>query len=317
MSGDIVKDLFERKLKEQLNQKKLSSESTSPKGKSVQDVLNDLKEIERRGAQGGEVDAPESLNLQKVEFEEKTDDELSELAKNSLASKYNTKKQSTNDSFEKQIDNLLKQSEENKKQAESQKESVNEIFDNSIKETENQALKRGLARSSVIIGQVANLEGSRANELANILKDINDNLTYTENKISELENEKERALDDLDIEYAMELNEKIQSVKDDYNKQKQQAIEFNNNVEKLEAEYKLKLDDQKLQRQKQTTELKDKYGVDYAKEQIKDNQYEYMKNYVDSIDKDYAIDLLTRNKEFENLMGSNRYKQLLAYLEAK
>ena len=42
-----------------------------------------------------------------------------------------------------------------------------------------------------------------------------------------------------------------------------------------------------------------------------------MKNYVDSIDKDYAIDLLTRNKEFENLMGSNRYKQLLAYLEAK
>ena len=240
MSGDIVKDLFERKLKEQLNQKKLSSESTSPKGKSVQDVLNDLKEIERRGAQGGEVDAPESLNLQKVEFEEKTDDELSELAKNSLASKYNTKKQSTNDSFEKQIDNLLKQSEENKKQAESQKESVNEIFDNSIKETENQALKRGLARSSVIIGQVANLEGSRANELANILKDINDNLTYTENKISELENEKERALDDLDIEYAMELNEKIQSVKDDYTKQKQQAIEFNNDVEKLEAEYNVK-----------------------------------------------------------------------------
>ena len=74
---------------------------------------------------------------------------------------------------------------------------------------------------------------------------------------------------------------------------------------------------QKTQRQKQTTTLKEEYGVDYAKEQIKDSQYEYLKKYLESLDRSYAIDLLKNNKEFEGILGTNRYNLLLNYISAE
>ena len=131
--------------------------------------------------------------------------------------------------------------------------------------------------------------------------------------MSELEEEKNKALDNLDIEYALELAGEIENVKNQYNKQRQQAIEFNNNVEKLEAEYKLKLEDQKLQNKKQLALIKDQYGADYLKEQIRNSQYDYLKNYLDSLDKSYAVDLLTGYKEFLDILGQSRYDLLLSY----
>ena len=57
--------------------------------------------------------------------------------------------------------------------------------------------------------------------------------------MAKLEAEKETALNNLDIEYAIELDNGIIKIKDDYQKAQKEAIEFNNNVEKLKAQYKL------------------------------------------------------------------------------
>ena len=89
--SNTIKDLLDEKIKERANKSALEKVSASSlKDKSANEVINDLKEIERKGAQGDNLDAPESLNLQKVEFEEKTDEDINELAKNSLESKYKT-----------------------------------------------------------------------------------------------------------------------------------------------------------------------------------------------------------------------------------
>ena len=107
----------------------------------------------------------------------------------------------------------------------------------------------------------------------------------------------------------MELEEEIQKAKDDYQKSVQEAINFNNNVDKLEAEYKLKLDKQKQDKQKTLTELKDKYDTTYTFNKIRDEQFNYLKDYLSELDKDYALSLLLTNREFKSVLG-NRYKEM-------
>ena len=286
------------------------------KVKNVNDIINDLYEIKNKYNSVDEIEAPESLNLEKIDYKEVSDEELNKMAKDSLAQKYNQKIESTNQSFANKIDEIIKNSDSLKEQNKTSIDKVNSYYDNSIKETENQALKRGLARSSIIISEISNIEGSRAGELANILENLQNSLFENEVKLSNLENQKQQALNNLDIEYAVELDQKISSLSEDYAKKKEEAIKFNNNVEKLEAEYKLSLDKQKLDKKKQNLALKEKYGEDLYKQEISDKQYAYLKNYFDTLDPKYAFSVFLANKEFKTILGDN-YSTMYKYLSSK
>ena len=292
------------------------NENNTNKNKSASEIISELKDIERNLSQNNYVDAPESLGLQTVDVPNKTEVELVNLAKASLDSKYNEKKQTTSDNFSKQIESILSSNENLKKNAETSSQQISALYDESIKETEAQALKRGLARSSIIISQIAGLSGEKASELSGVLTNLNNSLTEAENKIASLESEKQIALQNLDLEYAIELETEIEATRQDYEKARQEAIEFNNNVAKLEAEYKLKLDAQKQDKQSELTELENKYGVDYTTNLIKNEQFNYLKNYLDSLDKDYAISLFLTNKEFQAILG-DRYSEMYQYLKNK
>ena len=320
----INNSVISSKLNEEEEKKKKAEEDTPQektttqdneilKNKSANEIINDLKNIERDLSKDNYIDAPESLNLTKIDVPTKSEDELEALAKNSLNKKYGDKKTSTNDSFEKQIQNLITSKETLKDNASIRQNNINEIYDKGIKETESQMLKRGLARSSIVIGELSALEGDRANELAEILQDLETKLSSTEANISSLEKQKDDALASLDIEYAIELEEEISKVKDDYNKARNDAIEFNNNIDKLEAEYKLKLDEQKTEKKKELNQLKDKYGTDYTAMLIREKQFDYLKSYFSSLEPNYAFNLFLTNKEFQNILG-DRYTEMYQYL---
>ena len=320
----INNSVISSKLNEEEEKKKKAEEDTTQektttqdneilKNKSANEIINDLKNIERDLSKDNYIDAPESLNLTKIDIPTKSEDELEALAKDSLNKKYGDKKTSTNDSFEKQIQNLISSKETLKDNASIKQNNINKIYDKGIKETESQMLKRGLARSSIVIGELSALEGDRANELAEILQDLETKLSSTEANISSLEKQKDDALASLDIEYAIELEEEISKVKDDYNKARNDAIEFNNNIDKLEAEYKLKLDEQKTEKKKELNQLKDKYGTDYTAMLIKEKQFDYLKSYFSSLEPNYAFNLFLTNKEFQNILG-DRYTEMYQYL---
>lgn len=301
--------------KEIINNNDIKNISQAQEKVDSVDIISELKNIESNFLQNDYVDAPEELNLSTIEVPNKTDDDLISEAKNSLEQKYSNKKDTTNQNFEKQIEKILLANEAYKKSTEDKRKEINNIYDSSIKETENQALKRGLARSSIIIGQISNLEENKAKELVDILNELDKNLTENETEIANLEKEKDNALTSLDIEYAIELDEKIQALNDKYNKAKQDAIEFNNNVSKLQAEYKLNLEKQKQNKQKQLTELENKYGSQYTKDLIKTEQFNFLKNYFNSIDKNTAISMFLTNKELKNILG-DRYAEMYQYLKS-
>ena len=294
----------------------ISAPSEELKNKTAEEIFEDLNKIETTLGTNDYIDAPESLGLSKVDVPEKSDDELIETAKQSLENKYSTQKKNTNQTFEQKIQNILDSKESYKQTASNKKAQVEDIYNASRQETENQALKRGLARSSIVISQLANIENSKASELSNILNQLQADLDGAEVSIKSLEEEKQTALNDLDIAYAIELEEQIEAVKSDYAKARQEAIDFNNKVLELEAEYKLKLDEQKVDKQTSLAKLKDQYNVDYTAKQIEEQKYEYVKKYLDSLDKDYALSLLLTNKKFQVVLGNN-YSKLYQYIKNK
>lgn len=308
-----------------VNNNQLMQETTTEKSNSKEeehnneissiDIIEELKKIENNYLQNDYIDAPDQLELSTIEVPNKTEEDLISSAKQSLESKYSKLKTTTNENFEKQIEKILASNNKYNKSAEEKSEAINKIYSDSINETENQALKRGLARSSIIIGELSNLEASKANELSSILKELDNNLTNNEKEIANLEKEKDLALSNLDIEYAIELDEKINDLTEDYNKAKQDAIEFNNNVHKLQAEYKLDLEKQKQNKQKQLTELESKYGIEYTKDLIANEQFYYLKNYFSTLDKNKAISMFLTNKEFKNILG-DKYADMYKFLKS-
>jgi len=286
------------------------------KNKSVEEVIEDLKNIENSYKNNNYIDAPDELELSYVEVPNKSEDELIKVAKDSLEHKYNSQKENTTKNFEKEIDNLLASRETYQKNADEQSRKISEIYNENVKETEEQALKRGLARSSIIINQISEINADKANQLVNVLNTLQDNINSNQSKIDELNYEKNLALTNLDIEYAIELEEKIQKTLEDYNKARQDAIDFNNSVSKLQAEYKLDLDKQKLDKQETLTKLESEYGVNYTKNKIKTDQYNFLKKYFDSLDKDYALSLFLTNKEFKNILQT-KYTDMYEYLKSR
>lgn len=283
---------------------------------SADDAIEEAKKIASDYRDNGYLNAPDSLGLEKIKVNKKSDDDIISEAKNSLKDKFNSSKEKTSSSFESKINDILNSNKNLEKKKQSSESSINSYYDSSIKETENQALKRGLARSSIIIDEISKLEGSRASELSDILNNYQSSLSENENQIIELTKQREKALDDLDISNALELENKINTLTEKYNKEKEDAIKFNNNVEKLEVEYKLNLDKQKTQNQKEILAMQDKYGINYQEIMIKNKQYEYLKSYLDSLEPKYALNLLLTNKEFKNILGQN-YSALYKYINDK
>ena len=153
-----LSSLIDSKLKEKDNDINSSAKKTSQikelteeknttnlKDKSLNEVINELDSIQDAIENYDFIDAPNELDLQKVDVPEKTEEELFKIAKDSLNSKYNLNKEATNDSFEKQINNLLNKQDIMKNDAEHSKSEINSYYDEISKDTENQALKTNLA----------------------------------------------------------------------------------------------------------------------------------------------------------------------------
>lgn len=283
---------------------------------TVNEALEEANKIAEKYKSGDFIDAPDSLNLEKIDVPNKSEQEISKEAEKVINEKFEEAKKTSNKNYENKIDEILKSNEKlMSKNQENQKE-INSYYDASRKETENQMLKRGLARSSIVIGELASIEGTRASDLAKLLSSFEQTLDSNEKQIQEYNNLKEQAIEELDIKKVLEIENKISSLTEEYEKAKKDAISFNNNIEKLQAEYKKDLDKQKLEKQKETLKLKSTYGDDYFKEELHQKQYDFLESYLDSLEPSYALNLLLTNKEFK-IMLQDKFATLYKHIANK
>jgi len=249
---------------------------------------------------------PSSLNLETIENNLPTIEETKENAKNKVDAKFNQLKENLKAEYaQKQTDKeSAKQGAQDAYNANIYK--INEIYDNVSSTAQNQALKRGLARSSIIIEQLDGIEKERAGQLASLATNLNNELLNIESEINALNTAKERALASLDLDYATSLSEEISSSIDALNKKQKEIIEFNNKVNELEAEYNLK------KREKDTKDLKEKIalGEDYGYYEPNENLQQQYKiklvlDYLNTLSKAEALKKLTTDSTYAYYLGNS------------
>lgn len=234
--------------KEELNEK---IEKNIRNVNSVDDLLGAFSDMEANFSSVSDSDyypddafkdaIPDSLNLEKMEIPEIDRENIKKEAEKSASEQYQVDKDKLMQNYEVQtkaqsdkINTLQSDSEQNKK-------SINRVYDDYKVGEENEAIKRGLARSSVALIQLDNIEEARAVALSREAEGLSSEINKIESQIVSLQETLESSLENLDLELAEKVNSQIEKNVKALEQKQQEAIKFNNNVEKLQNEYKLKV----------------------------------------------------------------------------
>lgn len=272
-----------------------------------------LRELQERYELLEFYDVPASLGLETKQVPEYNEQDVRKKLEAELKQKYQDKKTDIDENYAQDLRDLQSQKQNIISSGEQTKKEINSIYDEQSLAVESQAIKRGLARSSIVLGELASVESKRAEELSNNLYDINSRLEKLESEISSIIVGRDNALNNLDIVYADELEAELQKSLDDYNKAVEEATKFNNEVKKLEAEYKIKYENAKADYKEHILELS-KYGYDEYRTKLNQAKYNYMVSYLNQFDKNEAYNRFIRNSNFRKLLGDEYYQDILDYL---
>ena len=245
-----------------------------------------------------------TLGLEQLDGAVLTEEEARAGAKAKTDAKFDKLRENIETDYAKQESAKNQQKEKLENSYASDVFKVNEIYDNASSQAQNQALKRGLARSSIIINQLDGIEKERANKLTSLATTLSGDLAQIETDIASLNVAKDRALDSLDLDYATSLNEEIVSALENLNKKQKEIVEFNNKVKQLEAEYNL------TKREKDTKELKarlslnENYGYTEPQENLQ-QQYKIklVMDYLNALPKNEALKALTTDSTYAYYLG--------------
>lgn len=248
----------------------------------------------------------ESLDLDKKEVPTLDEESLKSEVEQELKQNFDQQKESLANEVNQKIENLNLKKEEEKKKSEAKKEEIGVIYDDYKLSSENEALKRGLARSSIALLTLDNISSDKAKELVEESDNLANVLDSLEKEVSLLQLQLEQSLTNLDIEVATKINQEIKERIDEVKKRQAEAIEFNNNVNKLEAEYQIKRANSLSEAQKLEEELAKKYEG-YAQKEKLDKMYDLAISYFDKLDKTTALKELMSSSELSKLLGNKFY----------
>ena len=107
---------------------------------------------------------------------------------------------------------------------------------------DNDAIRRGLARSSVATVERGALEREYLNQSAEIAREYSAAISQLDSDIASVNKKLQDALNDFNLTYAAKLNEKLTSLKSERDKKITEVTKYNNEVKKDQA----KLDNDRL-----------------------------------------------------------------------
>ena len=279
--------------------------NTNPK--TLDELNKYLDEVERDYvAKDTVADLPEYLDLDEKTFEETSEEEIEKQAKAEADAKYEAMKNEA----EKELDQKVSGVESQKKTAEETaldlQSETNMQFDKAREIASNDALRRGLARSSIVLLELSQIEEARADELLDIQKNLLDSLAGFETDLQNLATDHEKAMRELDLAKAAEISANIQKKMESLEKTRNEVLEYNNKVKELEHKYNISIDEarEKLVEQNKEETAKLNKNIEEAK---KNEQIALLTNYYAQFGKERALAELAKDTSIAQKVGMDVY----------
>ena len=177
----------------------------------------------------------------------------------------------------------------------------------------NDAVKRGLSRSSIVINILDAFDQNMIKEYNKINDEITSKIDSLNNQKNLLNEQRENALNAFDITYAVKLSEKIDEINQSLLEEEQKVLEYNNEIAQKEAEYEAERKKNALE----YAEYVEKYGYTGIEKMKQEEKYQLAKDYLMSMSKEEALNELNSNKLFNSELGSINFNKLKVLLSER
>lgn len=298
--------------------KKVQSIQTKEKQKDILDeIYSKLDNVSNKFSGSNLNSVPEKIELEKMEFTRPSDEQIKKESEQALSEYKNNEIENINNDYKQKQDSLINNKESLVNTTNEAKEQLNNYYTQAIENSENQALKRGLSRSSIVINQLDAFEKDKIADYKALDEKLSSDINAINFELNALTGQKDNALKNFDITYAVKLQEKINSLTEELNKKEQEVIEYNNEIALKEAEYNKKVDELKNELENTNWEnsvdlinLYGKYGA-YVVEKVKNDEiYNTAKNLLSNLSEDQILAVLN-DEGFKKRLGDN-YEKLVS-----
>lgn len=204
----------------------------------------------------------DEVKLDEIEYFAPSDEYLKMGAEKSLADYKSSGEKAIRDKSAAEAKELAEKRDEYAKGRDDAIDSLRDDYERSARAIDYDALKRGLARSSIAVNNKSELEKEYLKANAEIASGYGKKLTELDAEIASTDGKLKAALADFNLTYATKLNEKLEKLKTERDQKTEAVIKYNNEVRKDQA----KLDEDRaraeaslyssaLNAQKKATEL--------------------------------------------------------------
>lgn len=299
----------------------------APKPMTQEELLNKLREIDNNSGakQMGEY-TPKELNLEKKEAPDVWDEEWAKyLAENQYGQEKLQGKQNIEDNASDQARALEKGKLSITEQTEAARAEVEALFDERREKASADALNRGLARSTIIIKQIEAFDKYQIEEINKLNIEFGKAFAQIEQDLALLESQKEAALRNFDLEYAIKVNNRIEELRAEYQKRVDEVLQYNNEIALKEAEWNAKekeraadIDNTNMDTNKTLWDSLDKYGADTVYEAQRQEKYDLILTHFEQISDPYeAWKKAATERIWLEQLGSKLYEQLVTTLRGR
>ncbi len=249
--------------------------------------------------------------LNEIEYTPPTDEYLAVEAENSLANDRADQIQAIRDRSENEVKQNTAVRDAYISDRDGERATLAENYEAAVRAVDNDAIKRGLARSSVAAVGRSELESEYLKRNADVEKSYGKKIAELDGEIAAADGKLRAALDDFNLSYATRLNQKIAELKAERDQKIERVTSFNNSVREKQA--KLEADKLKTESDLYSAAIEQKKKANSAdglsaseRDKLFKSVYDSMDKYLASLDKQEAK-LEIRNHTLYRQHLSNYY----------
>lgn len=308
------------KIPEEITKKVQAINSQNKNKNKLQEIYDALDNVSNKfSVSDSKVSVPQKVTLEKMEFTKPTNAEIKQNSENLLADYKNTSIQNINNEYKLKEDELFSNKQSLINSTENTKNQLNTYYDNAKANAESQALKRGLARSSIIINQLDAFDNEKIKDYKVLDEELSGQINAINFELNGLSSQKQAALNNFDVAYAVKLQEKINELTAELNKKEAEVIEYNNEISLQEAKFNKDVDELASELNKSNInevydliDLYGKYGQNVVEKVKSDQLYNTAKQFLSGLTKE-EISLVLQDEAFKQKVGSVYDKLVLEF----
>ncbi len=302
-------------LKSFLDKVKTNAATKSPTEniKELEDFLNKQNESLMPQPESGSSSLPK---YERYEYEAPSDESLRMKAENELNDYLQNGEKSIKNEYDAKEKSLNDAKSSSEMQFNDSRDKLKSAYEQTAQALSNDSLKRGLARSSIALNNQAEAGNAYMQNVNDLIKQRNERIAEIDNELNSLSGQLQSALDSFKISYAAKLTQKINELKGEREKNKQEAIKYNNSIASREYEDRIAKEERdkdaykdEIQRQKSLKELRDSLP-DYQKKRLEREFFDKAVEILDSLPREEAQKLFNGSSIFKDNLSDYYYYTL-------